>query len=170
MSRYTYTLNRGAIVKESHHYYSRAELELMTTYQLREICRQEKIINGLYVPLDKDELIHQIMRFRGREDRLFITEEVQGGVERLEGLLRSAKLHLTTGAVRGCAKLTALTVSQSSTLITSRSAFILTLWIPMRFWSVETKCAPSLISVPLLEPPDSSISRNRPGWIAAKPV
>lgn len=107
MSQYTYTLNRGAISKETHRYYSRAELELMTTYQLREICRQEKLINGIHAPLDKDELIRQIMRFRGREDHLFITEQVKGGIGRLEELLNSARLHLNSGSINGCAKLIA---------------------------------------------------------------
>ena len=39
----------------------------MTTYQLRDICWREQIINGIQAPLDKDELIRQIMRFRGRK-------------------------------------------------------------------------------------------------------
>ena len=108
MSRYSYTLNRGAIPKETLHYYSREELELMTTYQLREICRQERLINGIHAPLDKDVLIRQIMRFRGREDRLFITKPVDGGWERLEELLSSARLNLhQTNSLRGCAKITA---------------------------------------------------------------
>lgn len=108
MSRYSYTLNRGAIPKETLRYYSREELELMTTYQLREICRQERLINGIHAPLDKDVLIRQILRFRGREDRLFITKPVEGGWERLEGLLSSARLNLThTNTLQGCAKITA---------------------------------------------------------------
>ncbi len=107
MSRYTYTLNRGAIPKETLRYYSREELELMTTYQLREICRQERLINGIHAPLDKDVLIRQIMRFRGREDKLFISKPVEGGWERLESLLASTRLNLNTGSIRGCAKITA---------------------------------------------------------------
>ena len=43
MSRYSYTFNRDSIPNETYHYYSREELELMTTYQLREICRQERL-------------------------------------------------------------------------------------------------------------------------------
>ena len=107
LSQYTYTLNRAAVPREHLNYYSRAELELMTTYQLREICRQEKLINGIHAPLDQDELIRQIMRFRGREDQLFITKPVEGGWTRLEELLSSARLNLITGSVRGCAKITA---------------------------------------------------------------
>ena len=80
----------------------------MTTYQLREICRQERLINGIHAPLDKDVLIWQIMRFRGREDRLFITKPVDGGWERLEGLLSSARLNLNNPhTLQGCAKITA---------------------------------------------------------------
>lgn len=80
----------------------------MTTYQLREICRQERLINGIHAPLDKDVLIRQILRFRGREDRLLITEPVDGGWERLESLLSSARLNLNSpGTLRGCAKITA---------------------------------------------------------------
>lgn len=80
----------------------------MTTYQLREICRQERLINGIHAPLDKDVLIRQIIRFRGREDRLFITKPVEGGWERLESLLSSARLNLNSpGTLRGCAKITA---------------------------------------------------------------
>ena len=107
LSRYSYTLNREAAPRDTLRYYNREELELMTTYQLREICRQEKLINGIHAPLDKDELIYQIMRFRGREDRLFITKPIRGGWERLEKLLSCARLNLTTGSVRGCAKITA---------------------------------------------------------------
>lgn len=43
--------------------YEKSELELMTTYQLREICRREKIMNGVIHPLDKEELIQSIMRY-----------------------------------------------------------------------------------------------------------
>lgn len=107
MSRYTYTFNPTAIRKETLRYYSREELELMTTYQLREICRQEKLINGIHAPLDKDELIRQIMRFRGREDRLFITKTADGGWERIEKLIASAQLNVITGSIQGCAKITA---------------------------------------------------------------
>lgn len=62
MSRYSYTFNRDSIPNETYHYYSREELELMTTYQLREICRQERLINGLLAPFEKDELIRQIRK------------------------------------------------------------------------------------------------------------
>ena len=36
--------------------YGKSELELMTTYQLREICFREKIMNGVIDPLDKEDV------------------------------------------------------------------------------------------------------------------
>ena len=105
MSKYSYTYNRNAGPKPELRYYTRDELELMTTYQLRDICYRERIINGIHAPLDKDVLIREIMRFRGRADRLFITEPSEDGLERLESLLATAKLDLVDTALQGCAKL-----------------------------------------------------------------
>ena len=74
MDRYTYTLKQDTTKKENR-LYSRTELELMTAFQLRDICWRERIINGIQAAMDKDELIRQIMRFRGRTDHLFITAD-----------------------------------------------------------------------------------------------
>ncbi len=104
MDKYFYTLKPSNIKKEIKSY-SRAELELMTTFQLRDICWRERIINGIQAPLDKDELIRQIMRFRGRKDNLFITEYNKEGIERLEELLRTTRINIMTHSVRGCAKI-----------------------------------------------------------------
>ncbi len=105
MSKYSYTYNRNVGEKEELRYYTREELELMTTHQLRDICYRERIINGIHAPLDKDVLIREIMRFRGRADRLFITEDSEDGMERLNALLSTAKLNLQNTALQGCAKL-----------------------------------------------------------------
>ena len=102
----TYTLNVGTPTKKKLNYYKREELELMTTYQLREICREEQIINGVNSPLDKDELVYQIMRFRGLEEQRFITDySTNEGYEKLEHVLKSAKLSFQSRDIRGCAKL-----------------------------------------------------------------
>lgn len=105
MDRYTYTLNRGNQKEEKLHYYSEEELSLMTTYQLRDICWREQIINGIQAPLDKDELIRQIMRFRGRKNHLFITEQSEEGLARIEHLLNTATHHYLPQPVKGCAKI-----------------------------------------------------------------
>lgn len=54
----------------------------MTTYQLREICRREKIMNGVIHPLDKEELIQTIMRYMGKRQDFLICDKKKGGEER----------------------------------------------------------------------------------------
>lgn len=88
-------------------FYSREELELMTAYQLREICWRERIVNGIQAPLDKDELILQIMRFRGRKDNLFIRKRNDEGIERLEKLLKETTIQSMPHSIKGCAKIIA---------------------------------------------------------------
>ncbi len=104
MDRYAYTLKPGKAENETRSY-SRAELELMTTFQLRDICWRERIINGIQAPTDKDELIRQIMRFRGRKDNLFITEYSEEGTERIEELLGTVRINRLQKALRGCARI-----------------------------------------------------------------
>lgn len=72
--------------------YSRADLELMTTYQLREICRLNKLMNGVVNPLDKEELIWIVMRSMGKKEELLITETDPEGMERLTELFAHCKL------------------------------------------------------------------------------
>ncbi len=89
-----YILNRNGIKEEEHkRLYRQRDLELMTTYQLREICRKEKIIHGMINPLDKEELIHVIMRYRGTRQQRLILHENETGMEALEGLLVQGKIN-----------------------------------------------------------------------------
>ncbi len=104
IDKYTYTLNQDK-TKQEYRSYSKSELELMTTFQLRDICFKERIINGIQAPMDKDELIRQIMRFRGRKDGLFITEYREEGIKRLEEILKTARIHIASEPLRGCAKI-----------------------------------------------------------------
>ena len=56
-----YILNKEGISRETERkLYRTGELELMTTHQLREICRRERIIQGILNPLDKEELVSVI--------------------------------------------------------------------------------------------------------------
>lgn len=88
-----YILNREGInYEEKSRRYKQSELELMTTHQLREICRQEKIIHGLINPLDKEELLHVIMRYRGTRQQFLIQEESSEGMERLSRLLGNGRI------------------------------------------------------------------------------
>ena len=105
MDRYTYTLNRGNRQEKPLGCYTREELERMTTYQLRDICWKEQILNGIQAPLDKEELIRQILRFRGRKEDLYIRRQDEEGIKRLEELLRTAVIHGVSQAIKGCAKI-----------------------------------------------------------------
>ena len=67
MSRYTYTLNPSQGVTEKHTY-RQSELEKMTTFHLREICRKERLVVSSAKNDDKDGLIRLIMRFRGQRN------------------------------------------------------------------------------------------------------
>jgi hypothetical protein len=96
---------RKEIPEKQMNYYIREELELMTSYQLREICWKERIINGIQAPLDKDELILQIMRFRGRKDNLFILKSKDESIKRLENLLLTATIQSIPHSIKGCAKI-----------------------------------------------------------------
>lgn len=67
--------------------YTKSQLELMTTYHLQEICRQEKLTEAMVRPLDKDQLIRLIMRFRGLDDHYLIKKWNPEGFERLQWLV-----------------------------------------------------------------------------------
>ena len=105
MDKYTYTLKQGGVSSGEQTCYSREDLELMTTYQLRDICWRERIINGIQAPLDKDVLIRQILRFRGRKDNLFIKKSDEEGMARLTELLQTARIHILPQKIRGCARI-----------------------------------------------------------------
>ncbi len=92
-----YILDRDGIGKEEKkRLYRQSELELMTTHQLREICRREKIVHGILNPLDKEELIHVIMRYRGTREQMLIRQDNTGGQEALEQMLSRGKIRTVT--------------------------------------------------------------------------
>lgn len=89
MSTYSYKLLKKNISEETTKLkYKEKDLRLMTTFQLREICSKEKIVKSIINPLDKEELIRLIMRYRGEEECLFIKEYEEGGLERVEKFLK----------------------------------------------------------------------------------
>lgn len=75
-------------------WYQRQDLIEMTTYQLREICKKEKLIQGVVNPLDKEDLIRVILRYRGGENPFFIKKVREGGWERLQKQLEACSLHI----------------------------------------------------------------------------
>lgn len=108
MAKQSYTLYLNPTEgKKQTNTYSRKELEEMTTHQLREICTKETIIKGITNPLNRYELIETILRYRGEKEALFIRKEREGGLERLEEILKRKKgtLLKDKGTIRNPAKL-----------------------------------------------------------------
>lgn len=85
MNKYGYVLKKNMEKKEIKRY-RRDELYLMTIYQLKEICRREKLIHGITNPMDKEELIQVILRYRGAEEYYLIKEASEEGEETLAKL------------------------------------------------------------------------------------
>jgi len=92
VDKYGYVLKPKAAGEKPGRRYRKEELLLMTTFQLREICRKEKIVQGIINPMDKEELVRTILRFRGEEECFLIDRYEQEGVMALERVLRETRL------------------------------------------------------------------------------
>ncbi len=68
--KYTYQLHKGE--KTTHALYSREELERLTTLQLRDICKIEKIVIGVAYKLDRKYIIDTILKYRGQQQFEYI--------------------------------------------------------------------------------------------------
>lgn len=90
MDRYGYILNQKTEKKEEKRYH-KADLELMTAFQLREICRKEKIIQGVLNPMDQEELIRVIMRFRGADEHFLIDRADERGRQALQRVMEETR-------------------------------------------------------------------------------
>lgn len=67
--------------------YTREELSELTTFQLRNICYRERLVEGMSQPLDREEIIRIILKFLGVEERLLIGKHKEGGLERVQSAL-----------------------------------------------------------------------------------
>lgn len=94
MRRYTYTLNpiRKELPINS---YKRNELEKMTVFHLREICRKEHLVVSSSQNGDREYLIRLIMRFRGQKEYRHIQMGCEGGLDRLQEYLRDHEVQIT---------------------------------------------------------------------------
>lgn len=94
MSQYTYTLNPNR-KEEEKGAYKQSELEKMTTFHLREICRKERLVVSPSQTLDKESLVRLIMRFRGQKEYCHIKTDCEGGLERLQEYLQTHEVRLS---------------------------------------------------------------------------
>ncbi len=108
MDKFGYQLNNeGLRDKAPGNRYYKSDIELMTTHQLREICRKERIIQGIVNPLDKEELVRTILRYRGAQENLLIRQNRQEGWEALQRMLQRADIQFRTDCTLECsAKIT----------------------------------------------------------------
>ena len=91
MSFYTYKLHKGNKEDISKKTYKEKDLRLMTTVKLREICNKEKLVKSIVNPLDKEELIRLILKYRGEEDSLFINKYIESGIDRVQEFFDKSK-------------------------------------------------------------------------------
>ncbi|WP_411680956.1 molecular chaperone [Clostridium thailandense] len=69
--------------------YIREELMEMTTFQLKNICFEERIVKGVISNLDRESFIKTILKYRGKEESYLIEAYKEGGFEKLEEILKS---------------------------------------------------------------------------------
>ncbi len=94
MNRYGYKLKQNTETKQAKIRYHKADLELMTIFQLREICIKEKIVQGMVNPMDKEELIHTILHYRGADEYFLIQKQSGVGRDAIEQVLSRSKLQM----------------------------------------------------------------------------
>ena len=91
--KYTYTLSKKQEEKkEEKTIYRREELQGMSTYQLKEICRKERLVVPMGMGLDREGLLRFIMHYRGLKQQHHIKENCPEGLSRLQELLDRLKL------------------------------------------------------------------------------
>jgi hypothetical protein len=91
MSLYSYKLHKGNEEEIGKTKYKEKDLRLMTTFQLRDICNKEKLVKSIINPLDKEELIRLIMKYRGQKESKLIKNYLIGGNGRVERFLERSR-------------------------------------------------------------------------------
>ena len=94
MSRYTYTLHPENSGGQPRQTYRRSQLDKMTTFQLREICRRERLVIPARENGDREGLIRLIMRFRGQRDYRHLTAADAQGLGRIQEFLNRCPLKI----------------------------------------------------------------------------
>lgn len=87
---YSYRLHNHPLERQSSKgqaRFTRDELEEMTTFELRNICYKERLVEGIAGTLDREELIRTILKFRGMQHTLRIEHYRKGGFERIVSVL-----------------------------------------------------------------------------------
>lgn len=67
--------------------YTREELSELTTFQLRNICYRERLVEGISQGLSREDTIRIILKYLGAEERLLIGPCCDGGMERVQAAM-----------------------------------------------------------------------------------
>ena len=97
MARYTYTLNPERRHESGRQTYQRGMLEKMTVFQLKEICRRERLVIPSGEKSDREGLIRWIMRFRGQQDYRHLITADEEGLARIQDFLNRCPMKLAGG-------------------------------------------------------------------------
>lgn len=103
MDQYGYVLKKKIAAEGIGKRYHKLDLELMTVFQLREICRKEKIIQGILDPMDKEELVQVISRYRGAEEHFLIRKQREDGQKAVERVFREVEFREKQDLALSCA-------------------------------------------------------------------
>lgn len=103
MDKYGYVRKRNTTTVKAGKRYHKSDLELMTIFQLREICRKEKLIQGILDPMDKEELVRVILRYRGAEEYFLIRKQREAGQEAVERVFREVEFRERQDFTFSCA-------------------------------------------------------------------
>jgi hypothetical protein len=71
-------------------YYERKELESLTEYKLKDICKEEVLVKSAVFELDRYELIDLILRYRGAGEPAEIPEMKEEGMDLLSDILKAS--------------------------------------------------------------------------------
>ena len=101
MSGYTYKWNANREITPTNSY-KRNELEKMTMFHLREICRKERLVVSSVQREDKESLIRLIMRFRGQKEYRISRPGAKTGWSGLRSICNAMMYCLQTIWISGC--------------------------------------------------------------------
>jgi hypothetical protein len=86
--------------------YTKKELAKMTLYELQNVCRREKLVNGYINFNERESLINTILRYRGLEEKLFINKLTdEKYYELLETFIECEKIELKNISIEVPAKI-----------------------------------------------------------------
>ena len=93
MGRYGYILNQENREKPEETY-KKKDLEKMTLFHLREICRKERLVVPSSWNTDREGLVRLIMKYRGRKEYRHIQSAEPEGLERIQKQLDKQAIHV----------------------------------------------------------------------------